>query len=351
MGAGLIFDIKRFSIHDGPGIRTTVFLKGCPLACWWCHNPESQSDRPELLYRTDRCVRCGACVAVCPAQAVVWEADRPRTDPDRCRGGAACRGDAGCPESPPARAAAADAPAAAGTPAGAGTPTAADVLPTPCTTVCPADARQIVGERVGVDQVIEQIRRDTVFYDESGGGVTFSGGEPLAQGTFLAELLERCGAEEIHRAVDTTGHAPPGPFERIARRTDLFLYDLKLIDPGRHRHYTGQSNEMILENLAFLDREGIPTVIRMPIIPGINDDSENIAATAGHIARLQTIRTITLLPHHRPAMDKYARFGRARRLPSTPSPTPEQIEEIAGVFRRHDLTVLNGGMHGGRNAQ
>lgn len=316
MGTGFLFDIQRFSIHDGPGIRTTVFFKGCPLACWWCHNPESQSGRPELLYRADRCVRCGDCVETCPAEAVRWADERPQTDPGRCRGGAGC---------------------------------GAEGL-APCVTACPAGAREVVGQAYGVEDVLAQVRRDTPFYDESGGGVTFSGGEPLAQSSFLTELLECCGAEEIHRAVDTTGFAPPATFERIARRTDLFLYDLKLIDPERHRRYTGQSNEPILENLAFLDREGIPAQIRVPVIPGINDDNENVEATAAHLAGLRTIRTVTLLPHHRPAMDKYARIGKARRLPPTPAVRAGRLEEIAGLFRQQGLEVYDGSRQDANNS-
>ena len=301
MGAGIILDIQRFSIHDGPGIRTTVFLKGCPLDCWWCHNPESQDARPQVFYQERRCLRCGACVEACLPHAIRWDGRRPVTDWKLCL----CCGE--------------------------------------CVARCPAAAREIVGKQADAAAVIEQIRRDAAFYDESGGGVTFSGGEPLAQCDFLAELLDRCGAEDIHRAVDTAGYAPPDAFRRIAARTDLFLYDLKVIDPLRHEQLTGQPNEWILANLAYLDRERIPTEIRVPVIPGLNDDDETIAATAAHVAALTSIGRVTLLPQHIAAMDKYARLDRPCRCPAAPPPDADRRRAIADIFARRGLTVSVGG--------
>jgi pyruvate formate lyase activating enzyme len=204
---GIVFDIKKFSIHDGPGIRTTIFFKGCPLRCWWCHNPEGLTPEPELMIRANRCIRCDACLDVCPHGAISRDGDKVFTDVAKCL--------------------------RCGT----------------CVAACYAEARQIVGQEMAAAQVMAEIERDVPFYDESGGGATFSGGEPLLQPDFLCELLSACRARGIHTAVDTCGFAPWEVLDSVRKYVDLFLYDLKLMDEARHRAFTGVSNALILSNL------------------------------------------------------------------------------------------------------
>jgi len=301
VSSGIVFDIKRFSIHDGPGIRTTVFLKGCPLSCWWCHNPESQVAHTQVLVHPSRCIRCGACITACPEGAIRLTDDFAETDWGRCKHEGAC-------------------------------------VP-----VCPAGARERVGNVLSPQEILDTVRRDSPFFDESGGGVTFGGGEPLEQPEFLCELLTLCGSEDIHRAVDTTGHATPETFHEVADRTDLFLYDLKVIDPALHLRYTGQSPELILANLEDLAQRGKPVEIRVPVIPGLNDDEANLEATIEVVKPMRNVTGITLLPHHRPAMDKYARFGLESKLPDTPVPSAESLRRIAARCESAGLRVTIGG--------
>lgn len=199
--SGIIFDIKRYAIHDGPGIRTTVFLKGCPFTCAWCHNPESKDAAAQILYTRKRCIGCVKCVEACPQDALTLTIDGIHTDFKLCQGCGIC----------------ADA--------------------------CPAEARELAGRRESVTGLMAVIEKDVLFFDESGGGVTFSGGEPLVQADFLMALLDACGDRGIHRAVDTTGHVDTALLMEVAERTDLFLFDLKLMDPEKHRHHTGVSNQ------------------------------------------------------------------------------------------------------------
>lgn len=296
---GTIFDIKRFAVHDGPGIRTTVFFKGCPLRCWWCHNPESQSPRIDLLYREPLCTGCGRCVAACPHQALAAVDHRIVRNRTRCDGCGAC-----------AR-------------------------------VCPANAIEQVGRTITIDALDALVRRDVPFFDESGGGVTFSGGEPLAQPDFLEAALIRCGELDIHRAVDTSGFAAADTVRRIARHTDLFLYDIKVMDVRRHQQVTGVPNRRILDNLALLVELGVAVEVRIPIIPGVTDHPDDIDAAALFLGALARPPAVRLLGHHPWAMEKFARFGIDSPLPDgTPAPSPDTLTHLRERFSRNRLTAL-----------
>jgi pyruvate formate lyase activating enzyme len=300
MITGIVFDIKKFSIHDGPGIRTTVFFKGCPLNCRWCHNPESQIREPELMVWKSRCIGCRACLPVCPQGAISWE-DGPSTDVEKC------------------------------------------TLCGACVEVCYAEAREIVGREMTAAQVVAEIEQDVPFYDEFDGGATFSGGEPLAQPDFLLALLEACREQEIHTAVDTCGFAPWKILDRIRGRVDLFLYDLKLMDEARHRKFTGVSNELILRNLQMLSEREHDIFLRAPIIPGINDDDGHIQQMGEFAAALPHLNRVDILPYHHIAVEKYKRLNKVYDLPEARSPSDERLAEIAHILREFGLHVKIGG--------
>jgi len=298
MSTGIIFDIKRFAIHDGPGIRTTVFLKGCPLTCWWCHNPESQSAEPDLIYREHLCVHCGACVEACPEEA------RSLSNGGVTRAATRCT--------------------VCGT----------------CAEVCPSGAVEKVGRRVAAEQIMRKIEKDTPFYDQSGGGVTFSGGEPTNQAGFLGDLLDRCGERDIHRVVDTCGFVKESVLRSIAERTDLFLFDLKLIDPNRHIEYTGTGNDLILSNLRMLSERGSQIHVRVPVIPTATDSEENLDAIGRFVSTLPNLPRVTLLGYHPSAMEKYRRFGMEKHLPDgVAAPSQTELEHIATRLAGHGLQV------------
>ena len=298
---GRIFNIMRFSTHDGPGIRTTVFLKGCPLSCWWCHNPENWTHVPSEVYIKDRCTGCGACVEACPGQALAPGPDGIRADPERCRHCGAC------------------------------------------VAACPAEARERTGWTVGLEELLATVERDIPFYDQSGGGVTFSGGEPLAQPEFLLAALEQCGRRDMHRTVDTSGYAEAEVLLRAARTTDLFLYDLKAMDPEAHRRCTGVYNERILENLRLLSESGAAVRIRVPLVPGVNDDAANLAALGEFVSGLPCRHPVDLLPYHATARAKYARLGLPYAAPDTAVPSPESLAAARDRLVKYDLLVSIGG--------
>ncbi|HSJ53521.1 MAG TPA: glycyl-radical enzyme activating protein, partial [Anaerolineae bacterium] len=294
---GTVLDIQRCSIHDGPGIRTTVFFKGCPLSCWWCHNPESQAANREIVARQERCLGCRACEDACPRGAVQFSGGGPAIDRERC------------------------------------------TLCGACTNACHAEALEIVGREMGAAEVLSEIEKDVAFFDESGGGVTFSGGEPLSQPGFLLALLHACRAQEIHTAVDTCGFAPWHVLEQVYPYTDLFLFDLKLLDDGHHRTYTGVSNRLILANLHRLAHLGCEIILRLPLVPGVNDADERVRAMGEFAAGLPHVRRVDVLPYHHIAIQKYARLDRAYGLLETRPPSAEWVASRAEILARLGLEV------------
>jgi pyruvate formate lyase activating enzyme len=299
--SGMIFDVRRFSIHDGPGIRTTVFFKGCPLSCWWCHNPESQRLQKEIMIRTNRCIHCGKCYAACPQGAIFQRGEDFQTNLGLC--------------------------VQCGT----------------CVPTCPADAREIVGRQVSVDQLMAEIKRDLPFFEESGGGVTISGGEPLMQPRFLMELLKSCQREEIHIALDTSGYAPWTVLKKLVGYVDLFLYDIKIIDDQDHRKYTGVSNELILSNLERLAKNGASIILRVPVIPGINDTERNLNKIARLAQSLPGVQEVDLLPYHRAAEGKYSRLNRDYQLDGIEPASEERVNGLVKQIKACGLFVKIGG--------
>jgi pyruvate formate lyase activating enzyme len=298
---GRVFNIQRCSVHDGPGIRTTVFLKGCPLSCSWCHNPEGIDDAPILMISAERCLSCGACSEACPVE----------------KGGAA--------------------------PAGRAWDRSTCTRCGSCVDACPADARELAGRDYEIDELVDVIERDRVFFDASGGGVTFSGGEPLAQSEFLIKCLGECQRRGLHSTVDTCGLAPRETLLEVARHCDLVLYDLKHMDPSRHRSETGSDNRLILENLEALSESDVDVWIRLPLIPGFNEDAENIEATGSFLERLARRHRVFVLPYHDIASGKRSRMNETADRPVRRSPEAEELGEVARALATHNFEVTIGG--------
>ena len=298
---GLIFDIKKFAVHDGPGIRTTVFLKGCPLQCWWCHNPEAMSPKPELVRFESKCISCDACFQACPQQAHQKLADGTRLyHQELC------------------------------------------TLCGECVEVCYAEALVMEGREVTVEEVMVELRKDIPFYENSKGGITLSGGEPTLQHEFILALLKQCKAEGLHTTLDTAGQTPWPILKKLLPYVDLFLYDLKQIDNDKHKKYTGVSNRLILENLKKLGASGVPIEIRMPIIPGLNDARAEIEGAAEFLSRVSGIKRVQMLPYHKLGEAKHTRLGHAYRLADLASPSADRMNELAEWVRAFGLKVQVG---------
>jgi len=292
---GMIFDIKRYAIHDGPGIRTTVFLKGCPLRCLWCHNPESISGSPQLIYTPQKCIGCGHCFDACQNGAHILVEGHHVMDRRKCISCGAC---------------------AEG---------------------CFSGALEIAGQMVTVDEVMAEMLRDRIFYINSGGGVTLSGGEPLFQPEFTLALLEAAKEEGVHTALDTSGYTPWDVLEGVVRFTDLVLYDLKQMDSRAHRALTGVPNELIIDNLRRLDGHDIPIWVRIPLIPGRNDGDSHFHAMGEFLSRLENIERVEILGYHRLAESKYERAGMEYTLKGLRPPPEEALASRRRILLNYDL--------------
>jgi len=280
---GTIFDIQRLSVHDGPGIRTIVFMKGCPLSCIWCHNPESRDFRPTLGYSAERCIGCGRCATACSAHS--FDGGVHRIDRTVCDGRGAC------------------------------------------VSVCPTGALTLYGKEVTATEVMEEVMRDRAFYKTSGGGLTVSGGEPLGQPDFLCELLTLAKAAGLNTCIETCGYTSESVMRRVAPLVDLFLYDFKESDAALHEKFTGVSSERIISNLRLVNSLGKRIVLRCPIIPGLNDRREHLVAIADLAASLECVEEINLMAYHLLGTGKYAELGLECATADIPAMTSEQKQE------------------------
>lgn len=297
---GSIFDIQRYSLHNGPGIRTTVFLKGCPLSCWWCHNPEGQEREKEVVFEKNGCIGCGDCMYVCPVKAISPFREGFFVNQEDC------------------------------------------TLCGLCADICPTGSFKVVGQRISPGDLLQTIEKDTIFYDESGGGVTLSGGEPFYQVDFLEELLPLLKEKGFHVAVDTSGYTSYAVLYHLKQFIDLFLYDVKHMDPEVHKRHTGVSNRLILENLKNLTETGVHVVLRMPFIPGVNDDEGHLQLLAEFISSLN-LKGIHLLPYHRMAVEKYRRLAKRAPFSTVVTPSLEKLKETLSYMKDHGIHCTVGG--------
>lgn len=302
MSTGLIFDIKKYAINDGPGIRMTVFFKGCNLSCKWCHNPESMSPKTQKMYNASKCIGAVKCLDNCPNDALVLTKEGIVTDFDACN------------------------------------------LCGKCTEVCPTKAFEMLGSNVSISELMKQIDNEAIFFDQSGGGVTFSGGEPLMHSDYLLKALKDCGKRMYHRVVDTTAFANQETLLEVAKHCELFLIDLKVMDSEKHKEFTGVNNEKILSNITELAKTNCEIIFRMPLINGVNANRVNIEKTAEFINSLNGNRTvINLLPYHKVAEHKLAKMGRSNEFIEFESPNEEEITKIISTFKSYGVEASIGG--------
>ncbi len=296
MNEARYIDIKRFAVHDGPGIRTTLFLKGCPLRCIWCHNPESRFPQPELAIHYPKCTCCGECSKVCSCHEIVNGVHEfRRVDCKACGR---------------------------------------------CVEACPSGALELFGRTITVEDAASKLLEDRIFYAD-GGGITISGGEPLVHGEFCTELLKRMKEEGIHCAVDTCGNVPWAAFEAVLPYTDMFLYDFKCADSEKHKRLTGCGNELIQENLKRLDETGREIEIRMIMVPGHNMAEGDLRAAGAFLAPLKSVSAVRLLSYHSLARSKFKAVGHPDTMPDVPSPDVETLEKCAEILRTYGLKAIN----------
>lgn len=292
----LVTNIQGYSIHDGPGIRTVVFLKGCGLECQWCSNPECISPVAEIGFVKKLCTQCGKCADVCPIGALDYKSDKlPHIDRTRCNGCGLC------------------------------------------SSVCSYQALVLYGKAMTTEEIFTAVNQDKMFYDTSGGGVTVSGGEALLQPDLVLELFTKCRQAGINTCIETSGFAPEASLKKVLPHTDFILYDLKLMNPEQHHHFTGQSNERILSNAKIVVQSGVAMLFRMPLVPGINDNESNIKATADFLMSLGNSR-VELMPYHRLGKGKYESLDKPYPSQDIRSPEPEHLEAIRKMFESKGIT-------------
>lgn len=302
MPDSLIFDIKRYSINDGPGIRITIFLKGCALQCAWCHNPEGISPLPGKMYNVSKCIGAKDCIHNCPTNALSLTQNGIICDDNLCN------------------------------------------MCGKCAEVCPTGAFEMIGKDYSVEEIMKMVEREMIFMDQSEGGVTISGGEPLQHPDFVIALLDACGESGIHRTVDTCGMGNTEVLMEFAKRCELFLFDVKIMDPEKHKKLTGASNEKILHNLKILAETGAEINIRIPFIKGVNEDADNIDKTAQMISSLAgKKKTVNLLPYHNIMSGKYKKLGKEYNLQGFTEPTAEDKERAIEIFNNYGVEAKIGG--------
>ncbi|UZP66676.1 glycyl-radical enzyme activating protein [Desulfovibrio mangrovi] len=292
MNQGMIYNIQRMSVHDGPGLRTTVFLKGCPLSCLWCSNPESQKTTPQMLFFENLCTGCGACAQACSNGAVTMFGGKSGRDVGKC---------IDCGQ---------------------------------CAQACPNKAREMSGKLMTVEEVMAVVRKDALFYDNSGGGVTFGGGEPTSGGQFFLNLAQAARDEGYHVTVDTCGYCPEERFDKTIGLTNLFLFDCKHMHSGQHKALTGVDNAVILRNLRAALSSGTEVRIRMPLMPDMNDSDDNLAAMADFLGEFNRSE-IEIMPCHAFGKSKYVALGKS--LPEVSQYAPEQLHAVLERFAKHGL--------------
>jgi len=298
----LIFDIKRYAISDGPGIRIAIYFKGCPLRCAWCHNPESQSPKVQKMYTANKCIGAQDCIEVCPEDALTLTPDGIVTDSEKC------------------------------------------TLCGLCADACPTKAIEMSGKLYSPEELLELIERERIHFEHSNGGVTFSGGEPLMYPDFLLEMLKICGEHGLHRAVDTCGYAPTKTLLEVVKHTDLFLYDLKLMDPVQHKKWTGKDNKLILENLVKLAETGANINIRIPFIKNVNTFEPEVMKIAEFIASLPGEKPlVNILPYHNIATGKYKKLEMEYNKGEMNEPSEDDIQRAIDIFKSTGLDVEIGG--------
>jgi len=294
---GIVFDIKNYAIHDGPGIRTTVFFKGCYLKCLWCANPESQNIEPDIYFDPTKCIMCMKCAEICPEDAIQNDASIIRYKCTKCGN---------------------------------------------CAQVCYTEAKRKAGKVMTVDQVIKEITKDQIFYGDSG-GMTLSGGEPLFQKKFAIEILKKCKERGISTALDTCGHTVYYDLKLVLEYIDLVLYDLKTVDTEKHISFTGVSNKVILENLSKIDNLNIPIWIRIPIVPGFTDSENNINKIAEFISKLQNIEKVCLMPYHNLGIRKYELLDRRYTLSGIKPCETNKLKALKNILERTGFDINIGG--------
>ena len=295
---GMIFDIKHYAIHDGPGIRTTVFLKGCPLSCQWCANPESQKLSPEVMFDESLCVQCGACVNICPHNAIEFSGNQRLYHRSICTG---------CGK---------------------------------CARACVFDAVELCGYPISVRTLWDRIKDDRAFWDQSNGGVTLSGGEPLLQSGFAGEFLRWCQDHKVHTAIETCGQVSEDAFSRILSLVDFVIFDYKLANSAKHKKYVGKSNEMITKNLLTLLKSSKEILIRMPLVPGINDAPEDLRKIGDLLSRAKPGVKLELLSYHQLGQGKYRKLGMDYLMKNVTSPTSDQVQVALGVLAQYNLCLV-----------